>query len=223
MTLLLRPNFLPDFSVDRRRVLALGGAALAGLVADPLPATAVTVDVTQGNVQPMPIAIPDFLGGAAGDNETAQGVSQIISANLKRSGLFAPIDPAAFLEKISSVDAVPHFPDWRTINAQALATGRVTRQTDGRLKAEFRPWDVLAVSGPLARTAASSAASSPWATRRWCPALPATPSTRLPNLPWGLNPSPTGVIHTDSFGNPRLMRFKHSPTPLQLFPTTGRC
>jgi TolB protein len=39
---------------------------------------------------------------------------------------------------------VPHFPDWRTINAQALVTGRVTRQSDGRLKAEFRLWDVLA-------------------------------------------------------------------------------
>ena len=39
---------------------------------------------------------------------------------------------------------MPRFPDWRTINAQALATGRVTRQSDGRLKAEFRLWDVLA-------------------------------------------------------------------------------
>ncbi len=39
---------------------------------------------------------------------------------------------------------MPHFPDWRTINAQALVTGRVTRQSDGRLKAEFRLWDVLA-------------------------------------------------------------------------------
>ena len=129
---------------SRRGALALGSAALAGLVIKPRPAAAVTVDITQANPQPMPIAIPDFLGGAAGDTETAQGVSQIISANLKRSGLFAPIDPAAFLEKISSVDAVPHFPDWRTINAQALATGRVTRQSDGRLKAEFRLWDVLA-------------------------------------------------------------------------------
>ena len=39
---------------------------------------------------------------------------------------------------------MPHFPNWRTINAQALVTGRVTRQSDGRLKAEFRLWDVLA-------------------------------------------------------------------------------
>jgi TolB protein len=130
--------------VSRRAALSLASAALAGFVVKPRPAAAVTVDITQANPQPMPIAIPDFLGGAAGDNETAQGVSQIISANLKRSGLFAPIDPAAFLEKISSVDAVPHFADWRTINAQALATGRVTRQADGRLKAEFRLWDVLA-------------------------------------------------------------------------------
>ena len=87
---------------------------------------------------------PGFPRRHAGDNETARGVSQIITANLKRSGLFAPIDPAAFIEKIASVDAVPRFPDWRTINAQALVTGRVTRQSDGRLKAEFRLWDVLA-------------------------------------------------------------------------------
>ena len=39
---------------------------------------------------------------------------------------------------------MPNFPNWRTINAQALVTGRITRQSDGRLKAEFRLWDVLA-------------------------------------------------------------------------------
>ena len=130
--------------LSRRGMLSLGSAALAGLVIDPRRAAAVTVDINQANVQPMPIAISDFVGGAASDNETARGVSEIITNNLQRSGLFAPIDPAAFLEKIVNVDAVPRFPDWRTINAQALATGRVTRQADGRLKAEFRLWDVLA-------------------------------------------------------------------------------
>ena len=38
---------------------------------------------------------------------------------------------------------MPRFADWRAINAQALVTGRMTRQADGRLKAEFRLWDVL--------------------------------------------------------------------------------
>ena len=92
----------------------------------------------------MPIAISKFIGGGEGDDDTATGVTQIITANLQRSGLFAPIDPAAFIERIASVDTVPRFPDWRSVNAQALVTGAMTRQPDGRLKAEFRLWDVLA-------------------------------------------------------------------------------
>jgi len=131
----------------RRRVLTLGaGAALGAAGGFAIhPARAVLrIDVTQGNVQPMPIALPDFAGGAQTDVEVARSVTQIISNNLRRSGLFAPIDPAAYIEKISNPDAVPRFPDWRAINAQALVTGRLTRQPDGRLKAEFRLWDVFA-------------------------------------------------------------------------------
>jgi TolB protein len=134
----------PGLYVTRRRALALGALAGGLALGSRRAAAVLQLDVTPGNFQPMPIAVADFLGGAPSDNETALGVSQIITNNLRRSGLFAPIDPAAFLEKIASVDAVPRFPDWRTINAQALATGRVTRQSDGRLKAEFRLWDVLA-------------------------------------------------------------------------------
>jgi len=135
---------IPDFSVTRRQALALGAAA-GGLTLTARHAAAVVrLDITEGNFQPLPIAIPNFFGGADSDNDTAVGVTQIITANLKGSGLFLPIDPAAFLEKLAGVDNVPNFPDWRTINAQALVTGRVTRQSDGRLKAEFRLWDVLA-------------------------------------------------------------------------------
>ena len=134
---------MPDLSVTRRRALALGAAA-GGLTLSARYAGAVRIDITEGNFQPLPIAIPNFFGGADSDNDTATGVTQIITANLKGSGLFLPIDPAAFLEKLAGVDNVPNFPNWRTINAQALVTGRITRQSDGRLKAEFRLWDVLA-------------------------------------------------------------------------------
>ena len=74
----------------------------------------------------------------------ARAVTQIIAANLQRSGLFAPIDQAAYIEKISNIDTTPRFADWRTINAQALVTGRLTRLSDGRLGGEFRLWDVFA-------------------------------------------------------------------------------
>jgi len=133
--------------LTRRRVLALGtatsAAALATMLAGPAAAQ-LKLDITQGNVQPVPIAIPDFAAGTPADTEVARGITQVITNNLRRSGLFAPIDPAAYIEKISNIDAVPRFADWRAINAQALITGRVTRQPDGRLKVEFRLWDVFA-------------------------------------------------------------------------------
>jgi TolB protein len=130
--------------LNRRRLLiGVGAGAIA--VATFRPAAAVLrLDITQGNIQPMPIALPDFVGGGPADVEVASNVTGIITANLRRSGLFAPIDPAAYVEKIVNTDAVPRFADWRVINAQALVTGRMTRQGDGRLKAEFRLWDVFA-------------------------------------------------------------------------------
>jgi TolB protein len=130
--------------IDRRGVL-LGASAAAGTLAGFLPAGAQTrIDVTQGNVQPMPIALPDFVGGSgAADSEIGRNVTQIIAGNLRRSGLFAPVDPAAYLERVSNIDALPRFAEWRAIHAQALVTGRITRQPDGRLKTEFRLWDVF--------------------------------------------------------------------------------
>ncbi|MFL6929257.1 MAG: Tol-Pal system beta propeller repeat protein TolB [Xanthobacteraceae bacterium] len=134
---------LPRLSLSRR-ALVLGAAMTASALLARRADAALRLDVTQGNVQPMPIALPDFVGGSPADIEGARGVSQVITGDLRRSGVFAPIDPAAYIEKITNIDTVPRFDDWRVINAQALVTGRLTRQGDGRLKAEFRLWDVSA-------------------------------------------------------------------------------
>jgi TolB amino-terminal domain len=83
-------------------------------------------------IEPIPIALPVFLAGATDLAELACSIPGVITANLERSGLFAPLDQAAFIEKIASYDAIPHFVDWRAINAQALVTGRVTRLPDRR-------------------------------------------------------------------------------------------
>src|ERR1700752_1831332 len=100
------------------------------------------VPITEGDFAPLPIAIPNFVAGTPADGEVGIGVTQVITNNLKRSGLFAPIDQAAYIERNINVDMAPNFQNWKTINAQALVTGRMTRQGDGRLKAEFRLWDV---------------------------------------------------------------------------------
>ena len=104
--------------LNRRRVL-IGAGALAAVGARPARAV-LNIDINQGNVQPMPIALPDFLTGQ-GEGDTGRNVTAVIASNLQRSGLFAPINPAAFVEKITNSDTVPRFPDWR------MAMGRAPR------------------------------------------------------------------------------------------------
>ena len=124
------------------KAVLLTGVIVSGLTAvATLPARAlVEIDVNQGNVEPLPIAITDFV---AGDQLGAE-IAGIVAADLKRSGLFAPIDKGAFIEKIANPDQAPRFEDWKVINAQALVTGRVSMEADGRVKAEFRLWDTFA-------------------------------------------------------------------------------
>src|SRR5262249_32013285 len=128
---------------SRRKIIS--GMAALGAAATLSPRGALAqkrVPITEGDFAPLPIAIPNFVAGTPADGEVGIGVTQVITNNLKRSGLFAPIDQAAFIERNINVDMAPNFQNWKTINAQALVTGRMTRQGDGRLKAEFRLWDV---------------------------------------------------------------------------------
>ncbi|TKT75365.1 Tol-Pal system protein TolB [Aquamicrobium sp. LC103] len=124
-----------------KTILAIGMIAAGAGMAAMLPARAqLQIDVTQGVVEPLPIAITDFLSG----DQVGADIASVVVADLRRSGLFAPIDKGAFIEKISNPDVAPRFDDWKVINAQALVTGRVTKEPDGRLRAEFRLWDTFA-------------------------------------------------------------------------------
>jgi TolB protein len=124
-----------------KTILLIGAMAAGMSTAVTLPARAlVEIDVNKGNIEPLPIAITDFLSGDTIGSE----IASVVAADLKRSGLFDPIDKGAFIEKISNPDVAPRFEDWKVINAQALVTGRVTQEADGRLRAEFRLWDTFA-------------------------------------------------------------------------------
>jgi TolB protein len=114
---------------------------IAGLVAVPQRAEALLeLDINQGRADPLPIALPNF----AGDPQFGADVVQVIADDLNNSGLFRTLPPESFIEQITDFSQQPRFGDWRIIQAQALVTGRVTVQGDGRLKAEFRLWDIFA-------------------------------------------------------------------------------
>jgi len=102
------------------------------------------IDITSGKIEPLPIAIPALAGGAPNESQAGQDLAGVVSADLEHSGLFRPLDPRSFIQNISVADEQPRFGDWRQINAQALVTGSVKTQGDGRLRVEFRLWDVFA-------------------------------------------------------------------------------
>lgn len=91
-----------------------------------------------GQFQPMPIAVADF----SGEGNLGAQISGVIANNLRRSGYFAPLDKARFPERNPAFDAPPQFEAWKAAGVQGLVTGRVTRDASGRLRTEFRLWDV---------------------------------------------------------------------------------
>ena len=126
---------------SKRNVL-LGLAALPAAGAFARTARAeIEVNVNRGDIQPLPIAIPAFTGGQAGD------IASVVAADLQRSGLFRPLDPAIFRAAPPQVGNVPDsFDPWKAIGAQALVIGRVSTGADGRLVVDSELFDVYAAA-----------------------------------------------------------------------------
>ena len=114
-------------------------------VAGAVPARAeLRIDITRGKVEPMPIAITELLGNSEREADIGRKVAAIVTADLQSSGLFRPIDPKAFIQKPEALRINPRFGDWRVISAQALVSGAAALQPDGKMRFEFRLWDVFA-------------------------------------------------------------------------------
>ncbi len=136
---------LPPPGLDRRGFL-VGTAALA---ATPLSVARaqLRIDITRGQVQPIPIAVSPLAGTTPAAAQIGADMRKVIADDLERSGLFRPLDERAYIQTPEAMRiAPPRFPDWRQIGAQALVHGAVEQQPDGRLRVEVRLWDVFGES-----------------------------------------------------------------------------
>ena len=118
----------------------------------------IEVDITRGNLDPLPIAVsPLYLEPGSQDIKQGENIienigeeiSKVIEINLKRSGLFNPLEKNSFVQKPDIAHAKPRFEDWRLIKSQALITGKVSVSED-KLRTEFRLWDVVAAKEMIA-------------------------------------------------------------------------
>ena len=70
----------------------------------------------------------------------ACGLSDIVRADLQRSGLFRLVDVAPVpLDERS----LPALADWRARGVDALVAGSVTRLADGRFDVRYKLWDAV--------------------------------------------------------------------------------
>ncbi len=120
------------------RILGLV-AALVTLAASQAAHADTTINVDQGARAPLPIAIPDIAGAPVGAE-----ISRVVGSDLQRSGLFKPLDPAGFPHSGSDVNLQPQFAAWKAITAQVLLNGAVASDAEGRLRVDFRLWDIYA-------------------------------------------------------------------------------
>ena len=119
------------------------------------------LDITEGIVEPLPIAISEFYGQNPAATQLGRDIADVVSADLQSSGLLRPLDRRAFIQSPEELQNLPRFADWRQINAQALVAGTVIAG-DGAtdITVEFRLWDVFA--GSQMRGLRFSAAEDQW-------------------------------------------------------------
>jgi len=125
----------------------------------------IEVDITRGNLDPLPIAISPLHVDTQSENyenikvkELGDLISSVIEKNFLSTGLFNPLNKNAFVQKPDIAHLKPRFEDWRLITAQALVTGKLLVKDD-KLKVEFRLWD-LAASQEMAALAFTTTPSN---------------------------------------------------------------
>ena len=118
----------------------------------------IEVDITRGNLSPLPVAVSPLSSDKKSlieaekilkKKDLGSEISIIVENNLRQTGLFNPLAKDAFLQKPDIAHLKPRFEDWTLIKAQALITGKVSYQNE-KLRVEFRLWDVLAAKEMLA-------------------------------------------------------------------------
>ena len=102
------------------------------------------LDITSGQVAPIPIAIADFTGPDGLPTNIGRQIAQIISDDLESSGQFKTVDGAAFIAPPDSPDIRPDFNDWIPLGVQGLLIGSAYIDDGGALQIEFVLWDVVA-------------------------------------------------------------------------------
>jgi len=103
---------------------------------------ALDVTISQGKVEPTPIAITQVFGSDADTARYGNTIRKIISNNLTNSGLFYTVNEDLYIQSDNLVEKVPRFEDWKLIKAQFLLSADVKKTNKG-IQLRMRLYDVF--------------------------------------------------------------------------------
>ncbi|MHB8666826.1 MAG: Tol-Pal system beta propeller repeat protein TolB [Burkholderiales bacterium] len=118
------------------RILFRSALLLLALVCSSAQAQ-LSIEIIGGGANQIPIGVLHF----AGEQVLSQNISDIVEADLQRSGRFRTLYTAN-IDPPPTEMAQVNFADWKSRNADALVIGSVVRLADGRFEARFRLLDV---------------------------------------------------------------------------------
>ena len=99
---------------------------------------ALEIEISGGGSQQIPIAVVPF-GGAASVKEN---ISEIIAADLHRSGLFRVLETRGMANLPTKPDQIK-YAEWAALQAQAVTVGNVESAGGGKIKVSFHLMDAL--------------------------------------------------------------------------------
>ena len=98
------------------------------------------IEITKGQGEAEAIGIVPF--GWTGSGAKPYAMTDVIAADLARTGRYAPIPPAEMLQRPTSGPEID-FSDWRILDARYVVIGKLHPDGPGNYRAEFRVFDVL--------------------------------------------------------------------------------
>jgi TolB protein len=125
---------MPIFTKTISSVMLLLGLCLA-----PIAKAALEIEISGGSAQQVPVAIVPFAQTTTANQEN---ISTIISADLRRSGLFRVLETGGVVSRPSDIAQIK-YSEWAALQVQAMAVGVVETLPANRLKVTFQLADVL--------------------------------------------------------------------------------
>ena len=101
------------------------------------------ITITEGTIEPTPIAIANFTGIDGLPSTDGLLIAEIISNDLAGSGMFSPEVSAALIPPPADPSIRPDFSEWAPLGVKALLVGSATRDTNGMIEVVFILWDVV--------------------------------------------------------------------------------